>query len=669
MNTSYKRRKGKKMKKNKSLQRKILFYISSMVVIMLFIITAITCVIVGKEYQVQAKSKALSAVQSGTATLDGWLTNKQSLVGFMGRDVLTGGYAANREACRSFLADCTTRDDDIYETYVGFAEDKAIIFGSGYEPPADYDPTSRSWYKAAVNSSEPIITEPYTDVQTNRQVITCAVRIQENGKTIGVLGADIFIDYLGEVVDSVKADENGYAALLTANGDIVCHKNNNFLPVVDANGNDVMVNFAEAVPDFVQPAENDFVSFNDFDGQKVKYCEQTVPSTGWKLGYLLNSKEFNGPTVNLIVTMVIMAAVFNGIISVCIALLLKKIFAPMKDIADNSSRIANGELSVRFDYSYDDEIGSVCRTIENNNNTMKMYIDDIDKRLEAISRGNFSVVSDVDYIGDYASIKVSLDKISESLNTVFSGIEGASEAVFSGAEGVSAESGQLSEAVLKQNDLIDEIATGMNSLSDKIDNNVARTDSAKQTAHKAADAVKEGSGRMKQLLDAMGEISDASEKIQNIIGSIEEIAFQTNILALNASIEAARAGAAGKGFAVVADEVRNLAGKSAEASDETAKLIEQSVSAVKRGMNIAEGTSVSLEEIVNCTREIDNIIVEINGESHEQRACVDGINEKIDSVSELVNSSSANAEECAEASGELNSQASVLKRMLDDFRA
>lgn len=657
------------MKKNKSLRGKILFYISSMVVIMLFVITAITCVIVGNEYHAQAESKALSAVQGGTATLDGWLTNKQALVGFMGRDVLTGGYAKDRESCRSFLADCTTRDDDIYETYVGFSEDKAIIFGSGYEPPADYDPTSRSWYKAAVNSSEPIITEPYTDVQTNRQVITCAVRIQENGETIGVLGADIFIDYLGVVVDSVKADENGYATLLTANDDIVCHRNADFLPIVDANGNDVMVKFSETSPNFVQPSKNDFVNFTDYNGQKVKYCEQIIPSTGWKLGYLLNSSEFNAPTVKLIVTMVIMASVFNGIISVCIALLLRKIFAPMKDIADNSSRIANGELSVSFDYLYEDEIGSVCRTIENNNKTVKMYIDDIDKRLEAISHGDFSAVSDVDYIGDYSSIKVSLDKISESLNTVFGGIEGASQAVFSGAEGVSSESGQLSEAVLKQNDFIDEIATGMNFLSDKIDNNVVRTDSAKLTAHKAADAVKEGSDRMKQLLDAMGEISDASGKIQNIIGSIEEIAFQTNILALNASIEAARAGTAGKGFAVVADEVRNLAGKSAEASDETAKLIEQSVSAVKRGMEIAEGTSVSLGEIVNCTREIDNIIVEINGESHEQRACVDGINEKIGSVSELVNSSSANAEECASEAEELNNQASALKRMIDDFRA
>lgn len=657
------------MKTGKSLQWKILFYTSSMVVTVFFIMTAITCVIVGQKYQTQARETASATVRGGVATLDGWLTNKQSLVEFIGRDVVTGGYIGDREACRTFLADCTTRDDDIYETYMGFAGDKTIIFGSGYVPPAGYDPTSRSWYKAAVNSPEPIITEPYTDVQTNRQVITCAMRVEENGQTVGVLGADIFIDYLGDVVDSVKADEKGYAVLLTANGEIVCHRNTEFLPVVDSNGNDVMTSFSETSENFVQSAEGEFVSFTDYDGQKVKYCEQTVSSTGWKLGYLLNSSEFNKPTVDLVVIMLIMAALFNGFISACIALLLRKMFAPMKDIAENSSRVANGELDVAFDYSYKDEIGSVCRAIENNNRTVKMYIDDIEKRLEAISGGDFSAKSDVDYIGDYASIKVSLDKISDSLNTVFGGIETTSAAVFSGAEGVSAESGHLSESVSRQNDLIDEIATGMNFLSDKIDNNVSRTDNAKNTAHKAANAVEDGSGKMEQLLEAMDEISDASGRIRNIIKTIEDIAFQTNILALNASIEAARAGASGKGFAVVADEVRNLAGKSAEASDETAKLIEQSVSAVNRGMEIARGTSSALNEIVVCTREIDNIIIEINTESHEQRACVDGVNEKIGDVSDLVNSSSANAEECAAASRELNSQASELKNMLDNFRA
>ena len=657
------------MKKTKSLQWKILFCTSCLVVIMFFVMTAVTCVIVGREYQSQAKETAVATVNDGVSTLNGWLTNKQSVVNFMGQDVIVNGYVGDREKCRAFLADCTTRDEDIYETYMGFADDKSIIFGSGYEPPADYDPTTRSWYKAAVNSTEPIITEPYTDVQTNRQVITCAVSVRENGEVIGVLGADIFIDYLGEVVNSIKADENGYSALLTADGKIVCHENEEFLPIVDENGNDVMVSISDTSEDFVQPAEGEFIYFTDYDGEKVRYCEQTIPATGWKLACMLNRNEFNKPTIDLIVTMLIMAAVFNGLISVCIALLLKKMFAPMKDIADNSSRVAGGELDVTFDYMYDDEIGSVCRAIENNNLVVKNYIHDIEKRLEAISHGDFSVKSEVDYIGDYTSIKVSLDKISNSLNTVFDGIEKASAAVFSGAEGVSAESGQLSESVSGQNALIEDIVSGMKLLSDKIDNNVSRTDSAKNTAHQAAGAVEEGSGKMKQLLEAMKEISDASGKIQNIIGTIEDIAFQTNILALNASVEAARAGAAGKGFAVVADEVRNLAGKSAEASDKTAALIERSVAAAKRGMEIAEGTSASLDEIVTCTEEIDKLIIEINSESHEQRTCVDDVNGKIGSVSQLVNSSAANAEECAASSQELNGQATELKNMLDEFKS
>lgn len=337
---------------------------------------------------------------------------------------------------------------------------------------------------------------------------------------------------------------------------------------------------------------------------------------------------------------------------------LAKEFKALTAIALDSQEVAEGNLNVTFNYAKNDEIGDVCRAIENNNRVVKNYINDIERRLEAISHGDFSAASNVDYIGDYASIKVSLDKISNSLNTVFSG-----------AEGVSAESGHLSESVSRQNGLIDEIASGMKLLSDKIDNNVSRTDKAKNTAHQAAGAVEEGSGKMKQLLEAMGEISDASGKIQNIIGTIEDIAFQTNILALNASVEAARAGAAGKGFAVVADEVRNLAGKSAEASDKTASLIERSVAAAKRGMEIAEGTSASLDEIVSCTAEIDKLIVEINGESYEQRVCVDNVNDKIGNVAELVNSSAANAEECAASSQELNSQATELKSMLDEFRA
>ncbi len=238
--------------------------------------------------------------------------------------------------------------------------------------------------------------------------------------------------------------------------------------------------------------------------------------------------------------------------------------------------MARGDLYTPIDnINRTDEIGVLAYEFGGTLVSLKSYIRDLGEVLHEMSRGNMLAMPQIEYDGDFSSIEKSLKKIQKSLNHTFSEINKSSNLVAKEANQVSADAQSLANGAAEQSEVIRSLMDMLAKLSEASAENSKTTKNAEENAVKAGDQVKYCNEKMLNASDAMAEITNSALQIEKIIATIEDIAYQTNILALNAEIEAAAAGPAGKGFAVVADEVRNLANKSDKAAKATKQLIDR----------------------------------------------------------------------------------------------
>lgn len=315
-----------------------------------------------------------------------------------------------------------------------------------------------------------------------------------------------------------------------------------------------------------------------------------------------------------------------------------------------------------------DEIGMLSQSFDSTISRLRNYIGEISNMLEAVAAGDLTAQITQEYVGDFASIRTSLNDILEKLNSTMGQIVTSAEYVSGGAEQMSTASQALSQGSMEQTGAVEELEGTIHSVTENVKQTAENAQRAREQVGGMSRQLAEGNQKMQEMIAAMEEITDSSNEIEKIIKTIEDIAFQTNILALNAAVEAARAGAAGKGFAVVADEVRNLAAKSAEASQSTSALIGRSIAAVNQGTQIADATARQLESVVAGAHGIEETINGIAADAQTQAGAVEQIQDQIGQITSVVQTNSSTAEESAATSQELSAQANVLKQLVKTFR-
>ena len=553
-----------------------------------------------------------------------------------------------------------------YAFYVNeAAADQDIAPFGSYESYSQED-----YYKNALTTKTSNVSDPYE--YNGATLVTYASPILNNGKVQGVVMADINVANFSKVDSSNENYPSMYSTIYDDNGKIIYDSESledigKYLADFTPNQSELSLmqtNMAKKQPFRVETTRE--------DGRKVTRFFTPIKAAGetwWSLT-AVNSSDVDAAVKTTVISMVLLSACALILIIAVIFLLLHRLLRPIKSIVSAAAEIADGNLNVQIAAESEDEVGRLARTFLKMVQNLNVIVSDVDYILGKMAEGDFDVRtnSEESYVGNFRGILSSMRTLNIKLSNVLMQINTAADQVSDGSEQVSSGAQALSQGTTEQASSIEELAATINEISLHVKQTAENAVQAREQTIHAGCEVDSCNHQMQEMIAAMDEIGEMSGQISKIIKTIEDIAFQTNILALNAAVEAARAGEAGKGFAVVADEVRNLASKSAEASKDTANLIEGSMQAVEKGTQIANSTAEQLSQVVSGAQEIVNTIDDIATASQRQSDSIRQVTTGVDQISSVIQTNSATAEESAAASEELSGQAQILKNLVSKFR-
>jgi len=648
------------------------------VILLGILITAgVATIISGNVITSESLNKVKSETEKQALIMDEWLVYHKAVVATLAA-TLSQVSDHSKENLYGILSEALVRNGVYQDVYIGFADDTAVM-GSGYPIEEAYAEgwraTGRDWYQLALtDTNNAAVTSPYVDTATRDLCITAVHAVKREGIVIGVVGIDIMVNIMQDIVFAATLDETGYSMLLDTNGDILIHPVAEYAPNEKGEYKNLASVRSSAYSGLWRQisAADGAYKYKDADNVQKYYNATTLGSTGWKMVTVLPESVVTQPIRGVIYVVVPIAVVILALAALLIYYFVTSMISKpltalasfMKkagstgDITLSSADVENiGRLSKKKD-----EIGQAV----NGSVGFVGHVTNIANDLETISDGDLTV--DVKLLSEADTMGKSMKNMVDKLNSMFAEIQSSTDQVSTGSKQVADGAQSLAQGSTEQAASIDELSSSIAEIAERTKTN-ART--AERTA-KLSTTIKEnaekGSRQMDEMILAVNEINEASRNISRIIKTIDDIAFQTNILALNAAVEAARAGQHGKGFAVVAEEVRNLASKSAEAAKDTGGMIQNSMEKAELGSRIAGETAESLKWIVSGINESNQLVAEIAKSSEEQSLGISHINTGIDQVAQVVQQNSATAEESAAASEEMSGQSDMLQQLIGQFK-
>jgi len=583
----------------------------------------------------------VSATAAGaSALIKEWITMRKSIV--------AAGVQSAQTAEDPLAAIIqTAKSGNFQAAYLG-TPDKQMIADHDMQLPAGYDPTARPWYKDNVNATGTVMTAPYIDMSTKKLVISFVEPVKKNGTFAGVLGTDVLLDDIVASVLGIKLVGEGYGMLLSKNGQVLVHRD---AERVTKPASDLAPELKpELLADLAKSGELREITL---DNTSKYFYVRAIEGTDLYLALAVDKSLALAPLSALLwqalITLVVILLVVIPLTGFLVSTLLRSI----RHIHDTMLEIANGG-------------GDLTRKIEIEGN------DEVAETAEAFNR----------FLDQLRSMFGRIDQESIELTA---GVKDIHDVI----EQLSDDTQRLADLTAENAAAIEEITVSISHIADSSqdvdkltkDTDVLSLESA-TAVRGVADETRESARDVEALSTMLDGLSQRSQEISGIIRVIKEIADQTNLLALNAAIEAARAGEQGRGFAVVADEVRKLAERTSQAtvqitgmiegvSSETGKAVENmqsTLNAVRGGANHSTEAAEKINAIRHNIKDVVAKIEEIALSTKEQFSATTAMAQAAEKITTQMHQSDSALQRAATEVKHLNGLALSLRGSFSNFR-